>query len=406
MTEKVKHAITGNTITCIINGQSHLVTSTSPHFEQLRAALKAGEWDLVRKLASPKLAAEAWADGEFTLKGNNFSYRGEPLPKELNKRIMEMISQHASPQALFRFWERLDENISMRAREGLYTFLTHMGIPLTRDGFFLAYKGVRQDFYDAHTGKNLNKPGQRLSMPRKQISDDPNVPCHRGLHVGDLSYAKGHAARVVICKVDPADVVCIPNDESYRKMRVCAYEVVGLHAGGKDDYLPGTVFLDSDVNLEDSGIREDDDKDFDAEGYSEEDIDDDEDEDDDEDDDDMSAFLDVDVDEEDNDDGTTTVRMRLNGDGDLRDVMSGKKKVAAKAKTKTKDKERVKHTKLRSSGVPREYKRIHKMDSAALGKESMADLRLYATHGLHIVGIGHLRGGKDAVIDAILAARK
>jgi hypothetical protein len=42
----------------------------------------------------------------------------------------------------------------------------------------------------------------------------------------------------MICKVDPADVVSVPLDESHQKVRCCKYEVVGEYDG---DLLPAVV---------------------------------------------------------------------------------------------------------------------------------------------------------------------
>jgi hypothetical protein len=51
---------------------------------------------------------------------------------------------------------------------------------------------------------------------------------------------------LVICKVDPEHVVCVPRDSSFHKMRVCKYEVYG-HYGSP---MPSTTapFEDFDVN--------------------------------------------------------------------------------------------------------------------------------------------------------------
>ena len=53
------------------------------------------------------------------------------------------------------------------------------------------------------------------------------------VHVGALAYAitfcSGGGSRIVICEVDPENVVCVPYDCSQQKMRVCEYKVIGHH---------------------------------------------------------------------------------------------------------------------------------------------------------------------------------
>jgi hypothetical protein len=130
----------------------------------------------------------------------------------------------------------------------LFGFLQHAGIPIAPDGRFLAYKGVMRDYGDHHSAhctaegckhtRFENRPGTVNEMPRNEVSDDPDVPCHAGLHVGSLAYARDLGERVVVCAVDPADVACVPKDSSQQKVRCCRYEVVG-HLG---DQLPDTLF--------------------------------------------------------------------------------------------------------------------------------------------------------------------
>lgn len=122
--------------------------------------------------------------------------------------------------------------------EQLYPFLKHSGIPFTADGCFLAYKGVKGDYTDCHTGKISNMPGVTNEMPRNKISDDPNHACHEGFHVGALGHARGYGTRVIICKVAPEDVVCVPYDSSQQKMRVSKYVIMGNYG----DTLPSTLF--------------------------------------------------------------------------------------------------------------------------------------------------------------------
>jgi len=151
-----------------------------------------------------------------------------------------MVAAGDNPQPLMKAWERLEQNPSYRSRNQLFDFLMrNPGIPFTDDGYLLLYKGVRADFRDHHSGKFDNSPGQKLFMKRNRVSDDPTKVCHFGFHVGARSYAVSFGVgKTVICKVDPADVVCVPNDFSQQKIRIHRYEVVGVDGGMT---LPDTV---------------------------------------------------------------------------------------------------------------------------------------------------------------------
>jgi len=75
----------------------------------------------------------------------------EPLPSELEARILKFKEQKLPYDALLKFWENLKKNPSFNARKMLFKFLEHNGHPMTSDGCFIAYRGVTEDFKDPHT---------------------------------------------------------------------------------------------------------------------------------------------------------------------------------------------------------------------------------------------------------------
>ena len=68
-------------------------------------------------------------------------------------------------------------------------------------------------------------------MNRRQVSDNCEEGCAAGLHVGTYEYANdwaGNDGVVLLVKFDPADIVSVPNDCNYSKMRVSKYTVVSI----------------------------------------------------------------------------------------------------------------------------------------------------------------------------------
>ena len=153
----------------------------------------------------------------------------EALPPELSFRIIELKKQNIPIKSLLNFWLNLKENPSMNSVMQLYKFLEHNGHPITADGCFIAYRSVRDDWKDHHTGTMDNSVGKVLEMPRNKVNDKPEETCSHGLHVASWSYALGFgggARRMIEVKVNPKDVVCVPNDYNNTKMRVCKFEVL------------------------------------------------------------------------------------------------------------------------------------------------------------------------------------
>lgn len=156
------------------------------------------------------------------------------FPTTLKNRLVESI-QSGENQHLVNFANRLALNPSNRVVSELYDFLQAGDIEIDSDGYVICFKKVKQDYKDVHSGTFDNSVGKIISMPRNQVEDDPRKTCSAGLHVCSSAYLSHfHGARVMKCKVDPADFVSVPYDyysndagSVKAKARVCRYEVIG-----------------------------------------------------------------------------------------------------------------------------------------------------------------------------------
>lgn len=224
--------LTGDTAVVVKDGKTFTVARGAPNFALLKEAILAENPNAIEDALSLGSALSTWSKGQFSLSGGKILYKNDAIPSALSQRIMQAVSQGINPDSFLRFYERLAKNPSSRSERQLFSFLEHQGIPIQEDGTILAYKAVRKDYKDHWTGTVDNRVGVVNEMPRNRISDDPNVACDFGFHVGALDYARSYhhgESIMVICRVDPADVVCIPYDSHQQKMRVCRYEVVGHH---------------------------------------------------------------------------------------------------------------------------------------------------------------------------------
>jgi len=252
--------LTPDSVTLIIDGAPKVFQKGTTQYAIIRVELGKDDpnWDLIMQSTTRGGALLSYLsqstddhtlntllDGFAVNDNGAITFKGEPLPEGFQTRASAMASRGEDPRPLLRFFGRLQQNPSWRSVQQLYPFLQHIGIPIEQDGTFLAYKGVRSDFLDCHSGTISNAPGAVIRMDRNKISDDADTPCHEGLHVGAAEYARGFGqGQTVICRVKPENVVCIPKDSSFQKMRVCEYEVVGLDVGVD---LPDTVADPSDI---------------------------------------------------------------------------------------------------------------------------------------------------------------
>lgn len=248
----IKFAYNGETITLAHGGKSHVVRKGAPNFKGLFEALDGQKWDEVPEWLTAKKAVEAWSKGAFSVEGDIVSYKGRPLPVLANAKVLEIVRANADLKPFEAFWQRLDQNIDYAGKDAVWKFLQHMHIPISRDGYIVAYKSVTKAFKDHYTGNFDNSPGKEHEMPRQEVTYDENIDCGRGFHAGSLHYAQTtwSGAKIVIVRIDPADVVSVPHDSDQQKVRVCRYKVIGHFT----EPLPSTLF-DENVG-DDVGVKD------------------------------------------------------------------------------------------------------------------------------------------------------
>jgi hypothetical protein len=179
-------------------------------------------------------------DKGFVVAGDDVSYEGEKLPKALATKIKSIIRDGLPIEHFENFWKNLKDNPSAQSIAELTDFLSYKELPITEDGCFVAYKGVRDDYYSASGNKETkvikgkvdehghiyNGVGEVIEVSRSHVDDDRNKHCSFGLHCGSFDYGSTFANKTVLVKVNPKDVVSVPTDCNFQKCRVCKYEVV------------------------------------------------------------------------------------------------------------------------------------------------------------------------------------
>jgi hypothetical protein len=153
---------------------------------------------------------------------------GKPMVKALTDRYKFMIENDFPLDGFKNFIRNLVENPSRASREELYGFMEACSLPITDDGYLLAYKKVGKNYLDCYSGIIDNSVGKVVTMPRDIVDPDRNQTCSIGLHVCSRSYLSQYSGdHIMICKINPRDVVSVPTDYDNAKMRVCQYEVIG-----------------------------------------------------------------------------------------------------------------------------------------------------------------------------------
>jgi hypothetical protein len=223
--------ITRNTCTVLFaDGATNTLFAGSSRFAAAVAAIRAEKSaDEVRAVLDGKKYVAAWSCGEFIIVDHTVRWTKNPsyeIPRVLAAKLLEFAEDGHPATAFVKFLSLLLENPSKRSVETFFGFIESQGLTIDNDGYVIGYKGVSTSLKDMHTGKFDNSPGQYLKMERNHVDDDPEQACSVGFHFGGWEYASHFGPKMVLVKVNPKDLVCVPNDCSQGKVRVCEYLVL------------------------------------------------------------------------------------------------------------------------------------------------------------------------------------
>lgn len=226
----------GDVLTAYINNRPNTITRNHQHFQTILDKFLANDFEGIEALiASPEtrvnaLVSAMGASEDLYIRNGEAFYKGAPLHNELGRMLVHQLDNDYSIPGFVNFAKKVCESPYKTSVDELYLFLRDSQMPICEDGDFLAYKKVRYNFHDIWTGTYDNSPGNRHSMPRFAVDGDRNNPCSTGFHFCSYTYltkyrrSRDKGSRVVVLKINPVDVVSIPDDYQNGKGRCCAYE--------------------------------------------------------------------------------------------------------------------------------------------------------------------------------------
>ena len=263
----IPYILKRDSVTLMPAGRAPLtLDSTHPNFAAVRDAIRDNDFDLAVELADVASFMERISHGAVSVDDNGVTYGGQPLHNYMARKLFEFYQDGHDIQHYVKFLDNLMQNPSRSSVEELYLFLEAANLPITEDGCFLAYKAVRGDFRDKHSGRFDNSPGKVLTMPRNEVDDVRDRTCSYGFHAAAYQYAKGfmsYGDKMVAVKINPKDVVSVPSDYNNQKLRTCAYTVM-FEIPDAADTLTGKRMISTSAYDYD---EDDSDNDDDADSY-------------------------------------------------------------------------------------------------------------------------------------------
>lgn len=201
-----------------------MISRDHPNYADIVIALKNDDVDQAIKLSDLINTLSVRHNDRITVEKGALYIDGNALNNALADQIISMLYRNENPDKLLRFLDNLIKNPEDRAILELYNFIATNKLPITDDGYLLAYKVVRSDFFDHHSQSVYYGLGETVEMPRSDVCDDPTQLCAAGLHICSIGYISdmfrlGDGNRLLLVKVHPADVVSVPTDYKNTKVR-------------------------------------------------------------------------------------------------------------------------------------------------------------------------------------------
>jgi len=215
------------TINGFFGGKPFMITASSPNYDKIKEALLKSE-DITQYLNNNE-ALKLKSDGIISYESRIPVWDGIPLPTYLSDKIIDLVSKGCEFDPIMKFMYNLCLNPTNHSIAELIDFLRHKNLPLTEDGQFLAYKAVTDGYLDIYSKTISNRVGESPKVAYESVDPNRAVECSRGLHVGAMDYVNWYAredSRVLVTKVNPLNVVTVPKDHSFQKLRCCGYNIV------------------------------------------------------------------------------------------------------------------------------------------------------------------------------------
>lgn len=243
MREYLNHILTGKSVVIQFKDGLFPIDSSHPLYYHVAKALASRAFDALEEIVDVAARIVKHTKGNFWLQDGIVMLQGaggiEVVEKALSDKLLAFVDADLDTSALTNLHANASLNPDPEARKQLFGFLDKYHYPITADGCFVAYKRVREDFWDHHSHSIHYEVGTHVEMPREACDPDPHNACSSGLHVANYEYADRVFANgpLIEIKVNPKDVVAVPYGYEHEKMRICAGDVLRVASGPRKEHL-------------------------------------------------------------------------------------------------------------------------------------------------------------------------
>lgn len=223
------------TVSLNLNGQLFSFAPEHPNYPAIVEAINEENESEMEKLTRKDEICAA-TSGKVSYIGGVVRWNGSKIDNAVSRRIIELDNKGHSVTFILNFLEKCYQNPDPTVVDRLYLFLENSCIHIDSNGDIIGYKKVDENGWDYKTHTIQYKVGGIVTLNRNRCDSNSFNTCSGGLNIGSLIYARDlwhpNQGKILILKVNPADVVCIPEETGWYKMRACRLEVLAEY---KDD---------------------------------------------------------------------------------------------------------------------------------------------------------------------------
>lgn len=223
------YIINKDSVTLTYQDEVYTTDSSNTNFKEIVNLIIQGNYSEAANLFSYAAAISNWVDGLLEVRDDRIFYDNFEIKGKFVEKIIKHAQNDLDVASFLKFLKLTMEQEDVEVRNRLLDFAADDTIDFSDEGYVIAFKNVKSDYYDKHSGKFRNMVGDKPSVPRSSVDADHNATCSSGLHVCSFKYLVrcwGTSGRNMVVHVNPKDFVAIPYDYDDSKARVSTYTVV------------------------------------------------------------------------------------------------------------------------------------------------------------------------------------
>lgn len=227
--EEPSYIINKDSVTLTYQDEVYTTDKSNANFKEIIELILEQNYSAAVNLFSPSAAISNWVDGLLEVRDDRIFYDNFEIKGKFVEKIIKHAQNDLDVASFLKFLKLTMEQEDVEVRNRLLDFAADDTIDFSDEGYVIAFKNVRGDYYDKHSGKFRNMVGDKPSVPRSSVDANHNTTCSTGLHVCSFKYLVrcwGTSGRNMVVHVNPKDFVAIPYDYDDSKARVSTYTVV------------------------------------------------------------------------------------------------------------------------------------------------------------------------------------